>query len=113
MGSYVKRGETISSDMGAESTNGSKYKKDPCLLKPASNCLSILVPCGIEGSSIATNPNNKLVFGFRHGTLPHQPLDLAVGHTVTLNGDQLGLDRKCISSCVLYHHVKGVVRTKR
>lgn len=105
-------GETISSDMRAESTNGSKYKRDPCLLKPASNCLSIIVPSGIESSPIATNPDNKLMFTFRQGTLPHQPLDLAVGHTATLNGDQLSLDPKCISSSVLCHHVKGVMSTK-
>jgi hypothetical protein len=46
----------------------------------------------IEGSAIATNPNNKLVFGFRQGTLSHQPLDLTVGHATTLSSHEFHLD---------------------
>ncbi len=80
--------------MGAESTNGFKYKRDPCLLKPVCNCLSIMVPSETEGSSTATNPNNKLIFGFRQGTLSHQPLDFPVGHTTTVSSYKFDLDRK-------------------
>ena len=85
------KGETISSDMGAESTNGSKYKRDPCLVRPASNSLSVILPSGIEGSSVATNPNNKLVFGFRQGTLSHQPLDLPIRHAATFSSYKFDL----------------------
>jgi len=69
----------MSSNEGAESTNGYKYKRDPCLLKPACNCLSIIFPSWIEGSSIAKNPNNKLVLGFRTCILSRHPLDLPLG----------------------------------
>ena len=78
----------------AKSTNSPKYKTDSCPIIPNSDCLSVGVPSWMEGSSIATYPNNVIVFGFGKGTLPHKPLNLPVRHATTFSSHEFDLDRK-------------------
>ena len=69
----------------------------PRSLEPVLDRIGITVPSGIETASISTYPDNEIVLGFGKRTLPEQALDLAIRLATTLEGDQLGLDRKGFS----------------